>query len=100
MTAPYDVTGPAARDLAQIWNYYEEAAGDEVANRQIIRIESRFPLIAENPYIGVMRTEYGAGVRAYPVPNLPYTIIYQISGGMVEIARVVHGRRNLRRLFG
>ena len=100
MTAPYDVAGPAARDLAQIWNYYESAAGEEVANRQLIRIESRFPIIAENPYIGVLRTEYGPGVRAYRVPNLPYTIIYQISGGMVEIARVVHGRRDLGRLFG
>ena len=100
MTAPYDITAPAVRDLDQIWDYYDEVAGEEVANRLVTRIESRFPLIAENPYIGVLRTEYGSGVRAYPVPNLPYTIIYQISGGMVEIARVVHGRRNLGRLFG
>ena len=100
MSAPYDVTGPAARDLAQIWNYYDEVAGEEVATRLLTRIESRFPVIAENPYIGVLRTEYGAGVRAYPVPNLPYVIIYNISGGLVEITRVVHGRRNLGRLFG
>ena len=100
MTAPYGIADSASRDLAQIWYYYDEAAGEEVANRLVTRIESRFPLIAENPYIGVLRTEYGSGVRAYPVPNLPYTIIYQISGGMVEIARVVHGRRNLGRLFG
>ena len=100
MTAPYSIAESASRDLAQIWYYYEAAAGDEVANRQITRIESRFPIIAENPYIGVLRTEYGAGVRAYRVPNLPYVIIYQISGGMVEITRVVHGRRNLGRLFG
>ena len=100
MNAPYEVTGPAARDLAQIWNYYDEAAGEEVANRLLARIEARFPVIAENPYIGVLRTEYGAGVRTYRPPNLPYIIFYTISGDTVRITRVVHGRRNLGRLFG
>ena len=100
MTARYEVTRPAARDLNQIWDYYDEVAGEEVADRQIGRIESRFLLIAENPYIGVLRTEYGPDVRTYRVPNLPYVIIYKVSGGVIEITRVVHGRRNLRRLFG
>ena len=100
MTASYDLTGPAVRDLDQIWAYYDEVAGEEVATRLLRRIESRFPVIAENPYIGVLREEYGPGVRAYPVPNLSYVIIYKVSIGMVEITRVVHGRRNLGRLFG
>ena len=100
MTAPYDVAEPAVRDLDQIWDYYEEVAGVEVANRLLIRIESRFPLIAENPYIGVARPEYGAGIRTYYTPGLPYIIAYTISGDTVRITRVVHGRRNLGRLFG
>ena len=100
MTAAYRVTDSASRDLTQIWCYYDEAAGEEVANRLIARIESLFPLIAENPHIGVLRTEYGAGVRTYRPPNLPYIIFYTISGDTVRITRVVHGRRNLGRLFG
>ena len=100
MTAPYSIADSGSRDLLQIWRYYDDAAGEEVATRLVTRIESRFPVIAENPYIGVLREEYGPGVRAYPVPNLPYVIIYNISGGLVEITRVVHGRRNLGRLFG
>ena len=100
MNYSYEVTGPAVRDLNQIGDYYYEVAGEEVANRLLARIESRFLVIAENPYIGVLREEYGPGVRAYPVPNLSYVIIYKVSIGMVEITRVVHGRRNLGRLFG
>ena len=86
--------------MDQIWDYYDEVAGEEVANRLVTRIESRFPVIAENPYIGVLRTEYGPEVRVYRVPNLPYVIIYKVSGDIVEITRVVPGRRNLSRLFG
>ena len=100
MIAPYDVTEPAVRDLDQIWDYYDQVAGVEVANRLVTRSESRFPLIAENPYIGVARPEYGAGIRTYRPPGLPYIIAYTISGDIVRITRVVHGRRNLGRLFG
>ena len=100
MTYSYEVTGPAARDLNQVGDYYYEVAGEEVANRLLARIEARFLVIAENPYIGVLRAEYGPGVRIYRVPNLPYVIIYKVISDIVEITRVVHGRRNLGRLFG
>ena len=86
--------------MDEIWDYYEAVAGVEVANRLVTRIESRFPLIAENPYIGVARPEYGVGIRTYHPPGLPYIIAYTISGDIVRITRVVDGRRNLRRLFG
>ena len=99
MTAAYNVAESAARDLFQIWRYYDEVASEEVANSVLDRIETRFHLIAEHPYIGVARPEYGEGVRTYHPPGLPYIIAYTISGDIVRITRVVHGRRNLRRLF-
>lgn len=87
MTAAYRVTDSASRDLLQIWRYYDEAAGEEIANGMLDRIEARFQIIGEHPYIGVARPEYGEDVRAYHPPNLPYIIFYAISGDTVRITR-------------
>ena len=86
--------------MNQIWRYYDEVAGEEVANGMLDRIEARFQLIGEQPYIGVSRPEFGEGIRTYRPPDTPYIIAYTIDGGIVRITRVVHGRRNLGRLFG
>ena len=96
----YSVTRAALVDISNIEEYYLSASGEQLARRVLGQIYARFQLIAEHPYIGVARPEYGEGVRAYHPPGLPYIIAYTISGDIVEIARVVHARRNLGRLFG
>ena len=96
----YSVTRAALVDISNIEEYYLSASGEQLARRVLGQIYARFQLIAEHPYIGVARPEYGAGIRAYHPPGLPYIIAYTISGDTVRITRVVHGRRNLRRLFG
>ena len=96
----YSVTRAALVDISNIEEYYLSASGEQLARRVLGQIYARFQLIAEHPYIGVARPEYGEGIRAYHPPGLPYIIAYTISGDIVRIARVVHGRRNLGRLFG
>ena len=100
MTPPYSISGPALADLGGIWDYYLSATGERVANRMLGRIYARCRLIAEHPRIGVARPEYGAGFRTYRPPDTPYVIGYLVRGDIVEITHVVHGRRNLGRLFG
>ena len=94
------VSGPALADLREIREYYLRVASESVSTRLIQRIYDRFQLIKEHPYIGVSRPEYGVGIRTYRPPDTPYIIAYTISGDAVRITRVVHGRRNLGRLFG
>ena len=96
----YSVTRAALVDISNIEEYYLSASGEQLARRVLGQIYARFQLIAEHPYIGVARPEYGEGVRTYSPPGLPYIIAYTISGDIVRITRVVHGRRNLGRLFG
>ena len=96
----YSIARAALVDMNNIEEYYLSVAGERVARRVLGRIHARFQLIAEHPYIGVARPEYGEEIRIYRLPNTPYIIAYTVSGGMVEITRVVHGRRNLGRLFG
>ena len=96
----YSIARAALVDMSNIEEYYLGAAGEQVARRMLGQIYARFQLIAEHPYIGVSRPEYGEGIRTYRPPNLPYIIFYTISGDAVRITRVVHGRRNLGRLFG
>ena len=100
MTHPYTISGPALADLGEVRDYYLGVAGEQVANRMLERIYDRFRLIAEYPYIGMARPEYGEGFRTYRPPNTPYVIGYLLRGDIVEITHVVHGRRNMGRLFG
>ena len=54
-------------------------------------------LIASMPGAGAERSELQAGVRSYPVGK--YLIFYRVVSDEIQLLRVVHGARDLRRLF-
>jgi toxin ParE1/3/4 len=92
---------PAAEvDLDGIWLYVaRESASIEIANHLIDAITDRFVALAAFPYIGRARDEdFGPGYRSLAVGE--YVIAYCIENADVLILRVVHGRRNLEKLFG
>ena len=91
-------TPRAEIDLIDLWLYISEdnaRAADEVWSK----LERTFRLLAESPRIGPERPELAAGLRSYPVGN--YLVFYRpledASG--IALIRVVHGARDLRRLF-
>ncbi|MGH7117056.1 MAG: type II toxin-antitoxin system RelE/ParE family toxin [Stellaceae bacterium] len=49
------------------------------------------------PRLGRGRNDLRRGLRSYPVEN--YVIFYRIDGVDVIIQRVLHARRDIRRLF-
>ena len=49
------------------------------------------------PGLGPERPELGKGLRSFPVGN--YLIVYRPANDGIHLIRVVHGSRNLRRLF-
>jgi toxin ParE1/3/4 len=90
----------AIADLDEIWDYVATESGShEIARGLIASISKRFLLLAEQPYAGRNRDrDFGPGSRSFPVRE--YVIVYSVEDRDVLILRVVHGRRDLERLFG
>jgi toxin ParE1/3/4 len=62
-------------------------------------MEEKFGLLSEFPGLGPSREELGHGVRSFPVGS--YVIFYRAlsEGDGIALLRIVHGARDLRRLF-
>lgn len=88
---PYRLSPLAERDLEEIWSYVAEDASATTADRLMDAIVDRFELLAEQPRMGRLRPEFGAGVRSFTLEN---HVIYYRHEGDVLIARVLHGRRD------
>ena len=70
----------------------------DVASRLVDSITDRFFLLASFPYAGRVREQdFGVGVRSFAVGE--FIIVYSTDEEDVFILRVVHGRRDLERLF-
>ena len=87
----YRLSALAEQDLDEIWSYVAEDANPTTADRLMDAIVDRFELLAEQPRMGRLRPEFGAGVRSFTVEN---HVIYYRHEGDVLIARVLHGRRD------
>lgn len=87
----------ALNDLDEIWIFIAEndvAAADR--NEQTLR--SAITLLAGRPGIGHLRQDLtDQPVRFWPVDD--YLIIYGYSGRRLEVVRVLHGARDVTRLF-
>ncbi len=92
------VVSPAAEeDVFQIWKYLFIRGGAEVANRVESEILSAFDILAGQPSLGHSRPDLtSAPVRFFAVYE--YFVVYR-NFSEVEIVRVLHGRRNVRRIL-
>ena len=89
-------------DLPKIYDHI--AADNPVeANDVLDAIDRTFNLIAHHPECGTIystRHSKLPGVRMFPVSGFPkYLIFYKLEPGVARILYVLHGMRNLRRLF-
>jgi len=89
-------TPEARRDLIGIGAYIE-ADNPDAADRLLELFEQKFRLLAEFPRIGRTRDELAPGLRSFPVGK--YLIFYFPLSDGINVVRVVHGARNLRRIF-
>jgi toxin ParE1/3/4 len=91
-TRRYRVSPLAKADLDQIWLHVAQKASTRAADRLIDSITARFAMLAGAPEAGPVRNDIGAGVRMFPVK--PYIIYYRKARGYIQIARILHGRRD------
>ena len=86
----------AKRDAVDIWTYI---ARDNLAaaDRLLEGLDERLRLLADTPLLGRPREELAPNLRSYPVGN--FILFYQPTPSGIELVRILHGARNLRRLF-
>ena len=86
----------AKDDLLEIWAYIAKD-NPQAADRMLDRIWDGFRVVAQFPMGGTARPELAAGLRCYSVGN--YVIYYRPAKDGIEVARVLHGARDVYRLF-
>jgi plasmid stabilization system protein ParE len=93
------VTRRADRDLGEIWDYIATNNGADTADRVTGEIVAAFDKLAEMPGIGHRRQDIrSVSYRVWSIYS--YLIIYRVKGRTLFISRVVHGARDLRKMFG
>jgi len=89
-------TKTADRDLLEIAAYIARD-NPPAADALIDTFHEKFSLLSEFPRLGQERPELAADLRSLPVGK--YLILYRPLRDGILVLRVVHGARNLRRLF-
>ncbi len=92
----YQLSREAEQDLEDIWVYLAEQ--DEIgADRAIAKLLDHLPMLAQFPEMGKLRDELLAELRSFPVK--PYIVFYFVQANCIEIVRILHGSRDVERLF-
>ena len=92
----YVLSAKAESDLDDIWEYIAKD-NLEAADRVRDALEKRMREIARMPGIGHSRSDIHSLYRALSVYS--YLIIYLPDTRPLQVVRVVHGARDLRRIF-
>ena len=93
----YVVSPKADEDIFEICRYLYEKAGIEVANRVEAEIYGAFETLGQNPRLGHKRSD----LTSHPVlffTVYSYMVVYR-PHTLLEIARVLHGKRDLKRIL-
>src|SRR5947209_19855385 len=96
MTRRLQVSEHAKLDLLEIWEFISRD-NLRAADRMVVKIESKYKLLARFPRMGQYRNDLGEGMRTFPEGN--YLIVYRVIDDRVSIERVLHGARKIEDLF-
>ncbi|TAJ16180.1 MAG: type II toxin-antitoxin system RelE/ParE family toxin [Planctomycetota bacterium] len=93
----------ADRDTDQAADFYAREADIDVALRFLAAVDQAYQRLVEHPHVGTPVKAFEprlAELRFWPVPGFEsYLVFYVPSPGVVEVVRVLHGARDLRRFF-
>jgi toxin ParE1/3/4 len=92
----FALAAQAEVDLVDIASYITQDS-PKAASRFIERLERIFTMLAASPKLGRLREELAPNLRCFPVDQ--YLIFYFPAKGGIEVARVLHGARDLPNLF-
>jgi toxin ParE1/3/4 len=84
------------RDLTEIWDQIEQQNAD-AADRVVMAIERTIELLPQFPRIGTPCPHLAPGLRRMLWRD--YLIYYRLRDNVVEVVRVLHGRRHITSKF-
>ena len=96
MTPRVVQTRRSRSDLVEILLYIRRD-NNRAARRLLDTINDKLNLLAEFPGLGQPRDELGRSLRSFPIGD--YLLFYRPMKDGIELVRVLHGRRDLRKLF-
>jgi len=98
MSGRYVLAPEAASDLVQIWRYIKKQSSVAMADRVEAVILDRIAFLAENPGAGHWRRNLTERpVKFFPVYS--YLIVYRPETKPLQIASILHGRRDLEQIL-
>ena len=86
----------AEEDLIEIWVFVAQDNA-QAADRLIDQIHGRCKFLAGSPGAGRQRLDLGLHIRSFVVGK--YVIFYRETPNGIEVARVLHGRRDIQSHF-
>jgi toxin ParE1/3/4 len=86
----------AETDLETILEELQQQNPD-AAERQATAFYEKGQLLAQFPELGRLRPEIAPQIRSTLVQ--PYVIFYRVVGDEIHILRILHGKRDLRRIM-
>jgi toxin ParE1/3/4 len=92
----YRLDVSARSDLVSIRTYIARD-NPPAAARLISEFKKRFRLLASQPQMAERRPDIAPELRGFSVGN--YVIFYRATKGGIEVARVIHGARDIRAQF-
>ena len=90
------ITEPAQQDLEEIWLGLEPF-GVEVADQCLNKLQKKFLHLQQFPGLGRSREDLALGLRSVVVRDV--VVLYRSFEGLIVIVRVIHGRRDLKRIL-
>ena len=94
------VSPEAEADLQQLTDRIADAAGFVVVTNFIDRIVSTVDVLSAIPKAaGRPVPKLGAGLRCHPLGNYNLYLAYDESHDVLQLVRVLHGRRNIDATF-
>ncbi|HEY2941325.1 MAG TPA: type II toxin-antitoxin system RelE/ParE family toxin [Vicinamibacteria bacterium] len=96
MTKQAYLSRSAETDLIEIWVYVAENSV-EAADRLIAKIRRQCQVLADAPGAGRRRDDVLPGIRSFPLGQ--YVLSYREADEGIEVARVLSGYRDLRRML-
>ncbi len=90
------ISPEAESDLLEIWFYIAQDSPVN-ADRFLDKLEEKALKLCEFSEIGLDRPELAEGLQSFPVDH--YLLYYRPTSAGIELARVLHGSRDINTLF-
>jgi toxin ParE1/3/4 len=98
MSVHYVLAPQAAVDLVEIWRYIKEQTSVAIADRVESAIRDRMVFLAGTPGAGHRRKDLTEqDVKFFPVYS--YLIVYRPETKPLQIASILHGRRDVEQIL-